>query len=175
MRILNLIPLLLLMLVLTVFIGWFWLDWRLTVVLPYMICAVVLLLGSLTWRLATDKLIRKIAAGTLGLSVITSLLFLLGVLPMYQLWTIFVLCAFGSVQLYLADTGIKASFLKGKMQYIPFVPVAFSLISIVGTYAWDGNLAGAWLGLILSVILALLGLFTARKTSTEITEPAENQ
>lgn len=163
MRIFNLIPLLLLLVVLTVFTGWFGFGWKLTSVLPYLIVFVVLLLCSLTWRIAVNKRIAQASLVLLFTTLVSSVLFLSGVVAIYQIWAVFVLCGFGSVQLYLADTAAKSSRLSGNLRYIPFIPLFFTVYSITGMFAWNGSLAGAWIGLLLSLFLAFFGLLTTHR------------
>lgn len=160
MRIFNLIPLLLLLVVLTVFTGWFGFGWKLTSVLPYLIVFVVLLLCSLTWRIAVNKRFGQASLILLLTTLITSVLFLSGIVAIYQVWAVFVLCGFGSVQIYLADTAARSSRLTGNLRYIPFIPMFFTVYSITGMFAWNGSLAGAWIGLLLSLFLAFFGLLT---------------
>lgn len=163
--VLNLIPALFCSLLFLLFIGWNSLDWRATVVLPYAAWMIVLLVSSLAWRVSLSPRIRQINAGLLVIALLVGILLVTGAVGMRSVWEVFVLIGFAGVNLYLYDLARTSGVYSGNKAYILLLPLVLTVYSLLGLFCWNGNLALAWGGLLLLVVLALIGLIGSKKNA----------
>jgi hypothetical protein len=151
-------PVLSLIVLIVLFIGWTALDWKTTTVVPWAVWLFTLFVCTLSWSFSFTPRIRKAAAVLCALTVLPGILLIGNVAGLHTLWSLFVLAGFAAVHLYLYEIAARSALYKGTMRYVLLIPGVLTVCGIVGLYAWNMSLKAAWVGLLLIVVLAVIGV-----------------
>jgi hypothetical protein len=152
-------PVLSLVLLIVLFIGWNALVWKTTTVIPWSVWLFTSFVCTLSWSFSTMSRIRQINAILCGLTLLSGILLVGDMVGLTILWPVFVLAGLAAVHLYLYDLAARSSIYKGTMRYLLLLPALLTVCPIIGLYAWNTTLKAAWIGLLLMVMLAVIGLF----------------
>lgn len=158
MHLLTILPLACFTALAVLFVGWNWLDWKTTSVLPWSIWVLVLFLCSVSWRSTMTPWLKKLNAGLFALAFVAGILLISGTAEITILWGFFVFAGFTSVHLYLYDLARNSAFFKGVFAYLLLIPILLTAYTVAMLYINNGSLGLAWLGLILAILFAMTGL-----------------
>lgn len=159
----NSLPVVCLALLLLFFIGWNWLDWSTTGLIPWSVSVLVLFVCSLSWALSSSTGIKRASAVLTVIAVVPGIALITGMAEFRSLWALFVLTGFAGAVLYLYDLAKSSALYKGVFQYLLLVPVALIVYALIALFGWNGALLPAWIGLLLLLLLAVIGLFSPQK------------
>lgn len=159
----NSLPIVCFATLLLFWIGWSWLDWATTTLLPWTIALFALFVCSLSWAMSTSPTVRRLNALLTIAAAIPGIILVFDLAGIRSLWAFFTLAGFGSVLLFLYDTARSSSIYKGGLKYVLLVPPALVLYAVIALFGWNGSLFPAWIGLLLMVLLAVIGLLGKRR------------
>lgn len=163
---LNSLPFLLLAGLIFCAVGMYSLDWQLTTSLPWLIASLVLFISSLAWR-ATPKGTAQTINGLLFLIAVgCSALIIADPGMIRSLWFLLTVTVFASIHCYLFEIARISVVFSGARIVLLALPVIINVIVLAGLYLWNGSLALATIGFLVSVIFALLAtLFGTKSTA----------
>lgn len=159
----NSLPVVCLALLLLFFTGWNWLDWSTTGLLPWSVSVLVLFVCSVSWALSPSPVLRRINAALTAIAVLLGIALIAGMAEFRSLWALFVLTGFAGAVLYLYELTKTSSLYNGVFRYVLLVPVLLIVYAMIALFGWNGALFPAWIGLLLLMVLALIGLFSPQK------------
>ena len=114
MRFLKLIPVVLFALLVLLTIGWQFLDWHFTTLLPYFIALTVMFICSTPFAASPKGIVRTIAGSFFALSVVLSLLLLTNLSDIRSIWELLAQTGLIGIQLYLYLLVRSSQLIKGK-------------------------------------------------------------
>jgi hypothetical protein len=160
----NSLPVVCFALLLLFLAGWTWMDWSVTRLLPWAAVLLVLFVCSLSWAMSASPGFRRVhAAWMILIAIIPGALLVTGLAEFRAIWGILTLAGLGSILLYLYETARSSSVYSGALQYLLIFPPLLVVYALIAVFGWNGTLFPAWMGLLLMVLLAVIGLFGTRK------------
>lgn len=162
-RILQFIPITCFGFILLFLTGWTWFNWHITTVLPYLIAFLDLFLASIAWQTSRTKWVKQTSTLLFLSALLFGVLLVLEVIPIKSIWAIFVLIGLSSIHLYLYELAKGSGIYTRNFKLILLLPLILTVSSVVGLYLWNGSLTIAWLSLILTILLSLVGVIAGYK------------
>lgn len=158
MRFLKLIPVVLFALLVLLTIGWQFLDWHFTTLLPYFIGLTVMFVCSIPFAVSPKGIVRTIAGSFFTLSVVLSLLLITNLSDIRSIWELLAQTGLIGIQLYLYLLARSSQLINGKLAVILVVPFITSACSVGFSNVFGTSLTIAWWSLFIALLLALVGL-----------------
>jgi hypothetical protein len=158
MRFLKLIPVVLFALLVLLTIGWQFLDWHFTTLLPYFIALTATFVCSVPLAISTEGIARRLMLLFFIVSVVVSLMLLTNLSDIRSTWELLALTGLIGIQFYLYLLVRSSQLIKGKATALLAVPLVTSVCSIEASNLFGTSLTLAWWSLFIALLLALVGL-----------------